>query len=154
LKVKLLREGACAPHRAHSTDAGADVFYCYDPREHNHCIGEKDEYWIGPRDSCVLPTGIQIEIPKGYMLEVKNKSGIASKRCLIVGACVIDSGYAGEIFINLHNLGNVTQKVYPGEKIAQVVLTRIETCGFSVVDEEINRGSTRGEGGFGSTGVR
>jgi dUTP pyrophosphatase len=154
LKVKLLRPGAKPPQRAHATDAGADVFYCYNPAERNHCIGEQDEYWIGPKDSCLLPTGIKIEIPEGYMLEVKNKSGIATKRRLVVGACVIDSGYAGEVFINLHNLGHITQRIFPGEKMAQIILTQVETCGFVAVDEEINRGSSRGDGGFGSTGDR
>ena len=154
LKLKLLREGAKAPRREHPTDAGADVFYCRDSHERNHCIGEKDEYWIGPKDSCVIPTGIKVEIPEGYMLEAKNKSGMASKRRLVVGACVIDAGYDGEIFINLHNLGHTTQKIFPGEKVAQLVLIPIETCGFVVTEEEINTGSARGTGGFGSTGER
>lgn len=154
LKVKLLREGAKPPLRAYPTDAGADVFYCRNPQERNHCIGEENEYWIGPKDSCVIPTGIKVEVPEGYMLEVKNKSGIASKRRLVVGACVIDSGYDGEVFINLHNLGPTTQKIYPGDKLAQVVLVPISTCGFEVVDGEINQDSFRGSGGFGSTGDR
>lgn len=88
------------------------------------------------------------------MLEAKNKSGMASKRRLVVGACVIDAGYDGEIFINLHNLGHTTQKIFPGEKVAQLVLIPIETCGFVVTEEEINTGSARGAGGFGSTGER
>lgn len=154
LKVKLLRAGAKPPRREHSTDAGADVFYCYNPEESTYCIGEEREYWVGPQDSCVIPTGIKIEVPEGYMLEVKNKSSIASKRRLVVGACVIDSGYDGEVFINLHNLGHRTQRVQPGEKLAQVVLVPIETCGFTVTEEEINAGSARGIGGFGSTGER
>jgi len=154
LKVKFLRDGAKVPQRAHPADAGADVFYCFNPDERNHCIGEENEYWIGPRDSCLVPTGLRIEIPPGYMLEVKKKSGIASKRCLIVGACVIDSGYDGEVFINLHNLGHTTQKIFPGDKVAQVVLIPIETCDFVAVDEPINNQSSRGDGGFGSTGDR
>jgi dUTP pyrophosphatase len=88
------------------------------------------------------------------MLEVKNKSGIASKRQLVVGACVIDSGYDGEVFINLHNIGRSTQRIYPGEKVAQVVLVPIETCGFVATDGVLNESTLRGDGGFGSTGVR
>ena len=64
------------------------------------------------------------------------------------------SGYDGEIYINLHNLGHTTQKIFPGEKVAQLVLIPIETCGFVVTEEEINTGSARGAGGFGSTGER
>ena len=56
------------------------------------------------------------------MLEVKNRSGNASKRSLLVGACVIDSGYEGEVFVNLHNVGKDTQQIAPGMKIAQLVL--------------------------------
>ena len=56
------------------------------------------------------------------MLEVKNRSGNASKRSLLVGACVVDSGYDGEVFVNLHNIGTETQFVAKGAKIAQLVL--------------------------------
>ena len=88
------------------------------------------------------------------MLEVKNKSGIASKRQLVVGACVVDSGYDGEVFINLHNIGNTTQILKSGDKLAQVVLVPVNTCGFEVVTGEINNNTERGDGGFGSTGER
>ena len=152
LKVKLLREGAKLPERAYATDAGADVFYCYKPDEYNHCVGPDSEYWIGPGSSCIIPTGIKVEVPDGYMLEVKNKSGIASKRRLIVGACVIDSGYDGEVFVNLHNLGGDVQVVYPGQKLAQLVLVPIEGCNFVETSGDINIKTERGAGGFGSTG--
>jgi dUTPase len=59
------------------------------------------------------------------MLEVKNRSSVAAKRSLIVGACVIDSGYTGEVFINLHNIGTETQLVEPHTKIAQLVMVPI-----------------------------
>ena len=86
------------------------------------------------------------------MLEVKNKSGIASKRSLIVGACVIDSGYDGQVFVNLHNIGLSEQMIKPGDKLAQLVLIPIETCDFVVTDAKLNDDSSRCEGGFGSTG--
>ena len=155
LKVKLLREGAQPPKRAYATDAGADVFFCPDPDSKSNCrMGEGEDLWVSPRTSCVIPTGIKVEVPEGYMLEVKNKSGIASKRQLVVGACVIDSGYDGEVFINLHNIGNTTQILKPGDKLAQVVLVPVNTCGFEVVTGEINNNTERGDGGFGSTGER
>jgi dUTPase len=59
------------------------------------------------------------------MLEVKNRSGMAAKRSLLVGACVIDSGYNGEVFVNLHNVGKDTQYIKPGTRIAQVVLVPV-----------------------------
>jgi dUTP pyrophosphatase len=154
LKVGLLRKGAKPPKRAYPTDAGADVFYCYDSERRDWHIGDESEFWINAGESCVLPTGIKVEVPRGHMLEVKNKSGIASKRQLLVGACVIDSGYDGEVFINLHNVGTTTQKVYPGDKLAQVVLVPVETCDFVCTGDELNTDTFRGAGGFGSTGDR
>ena len=143
VRIKLIRDGAKLPHRAHPTDAGADIFYC---------PVEDKAFLLHSGESSVVPTGVRAEVPAGYMLEVKNKSGIASKRQLIVGACVVDSGYDGEIFVNLHNIGRGTQVINPGEKVAQVVLVPIETCAFVETSEEINNSSARGDGGFGSTG--
>ncbi len=154
LRVRLLREGAQPPKRAYPADAGADVFYCYDSERRDWHIGDKNEFWINPGESCILPTGIKVEVPRGYMLEVKNKSGIASKQQLLVGACVVDSGYDGEVYINLHNVGSNTQKIHPGDKLAQVVLVPVETCDFVCTRDEINIETFRGDGGFGSTGTR
>ena len=147
LKVKLLREGAKVPRRAYPTDAGADIFYC------PSTLSPRAKF-IYPTSSEVLATGIKVEVPEGYMLEVKNKSGIASKKQLLVGACVIDSGYDGEVFVNLHNVGETAQKIIPGDKLAQVVLVPISACGFVTTEEDINQDTERGEGGFGSTGER
>ena len=88
-------------------------------------------------------------------MEIKNKSGVASKRQLIVGACVVDPGYDGEIYVNLHNIGTETQKIKPGDKIAQAVLVPIVHCGIEETSEDnLNQGSPRAAGGFGSTGDR
>ena len=89
------------------------------------------------------------------MLEVKNKSGIASKRQLIVGACVVDSGYDGEVFVNLHNIGFDSQIIDPGQKIAQAVLIPVNCFEIEeVIEDNLNKGSTRGDGALGSTGDR
>ena len=152
LRFYRLRSDAKLPDRAYPTDAGMDVFYCPSKNEKDRLCDTAD-FWVPPRESRVLPTGLKVEIPKGFMLEIKNKSGIASKRQLLVGACVIDPGYDGEIFINLHNLGVESQVVKPGEKIAQAVLIPVVHCG--VLEEPhdcLNIASDRGTGGFGSTG--
>ena len=87
------------------------------------------------------------------MLEIKNKSGVASKRQLLVGACVVDPGYNGEIYINLHNLGVTTQIIKPGEKIAQAVLVPVVHCNaVEAKEDDLNQDTERGTGGFGSTG--
>ncbi len=89
------------------------------------------------------------------MLEIKNKSGIASKRGLIVGACVVDRGYTGEIFVNLHNPSDRTQTLHAGDKIAQAVFVKIETSVKLVESDSIYDDETsRGDGALGSTGDR
>jgi len=153
LKVHRLREDAKLPLRAYHSDAGMDLFYCPNG-ERNYIISEEG-LAIDPRDSKVIPTGIKVEVPYGHMLEIKNKSGIASKRMLITGACVVDPGYNGELFVNLHNIGLNTQYIKPGDKIAQAVLIPIIHCRVEeVIDDNLNEGTLRGEGGFGSTGTK
>jgi len=98
---------------------------------------------------------LKIEVPEGYMLEIKNKSGIASKRGLLVGACVVDRGYTGEIFVNLHNVTQRNQTIKDGEKIAQGVFVKIPTYVSLVESDNIYDSETdRGSGALGSTGDR
>ena len=140
---------AHAPSRANPSDAGLDVHYSPEsPHTKIH---------MSPNTSRIISTGLKFAIPHGYMLEVKNRSSIASKRHLLVGACVIDSGYEGEVFVNLHNVGVESQVIAPGDKIAQLVL--IPVVHFRPV--EISEStlysypitiSERGEGALGSTG--
>jgi dUTP pyrophosphatase len=111
-----------------------------------------------PGDSKIFPTGLKFELPHGYMLEVKNRSGMAATRSLVVGACVIDSGYEGEVFINLHNIGSTSQFIVKGTKIAQLVLTPVvhfrpqETDTEALYNEYPMTISDRGDGALGSTG--
>ena len=91
-----VRESAYTPSRANPSDAGLDVFYS---PKNLHA-----KMYIATNTSRIIPTGLKFAIPHGYMLEVKNRSSVATKRQLLVGACVIDSGYEGEVFVDLHNL--------------------------------------------------
>ena len=154
LKVYRLRENAKLPERCHATDAGMDIFYC--PNDDKKLYDCTAAYYIPPRTSRILATGIKVEVPVGHMLEIKNKSGIATKKQLIVGACVVDCGYNGEVFVNLHNIGIKTQIIEPGDKIAQCVLIPVKYCTVEeVLDaERLNIHSTRGDGSLGSTGDR
>ena len=88
------------------------------------------------------------------MLQIMNKSGIASKRHLITGACVVDQGYTGEIFVNLHNIGKDVEFIEPGQKVAQGVFVRIEKPTLWEVQEDNIYGTetARGSGALGSTG--
>ena len=142
------RSNAFDPQRANPSDAGLDVFYS--PEEDRQAIA------IEPGDSKVIPTGLRFGVPHGYMLEVKNRSSVAAKRSLIVGACVVDSGYDGEIFVNLHNIGKETQYVRGGDKIAQLVM--IPVVNFRATQStsgDLYRNpitiSDRGDGALGST---
>ena len=152
-----MRAGAKLPVRVHKTDAGMDLFFCPNGCR-GVCYEESGEYWIPPKQSSLISTGLKAEIPEGYMLEVKNRSSVASKRSLIVGACVIDSGYDGEVFINLHNVGNTAQIVEHGTKIAQVVMIPVvhfralETHSKDLYDWYPITFNGRGDGALGSTG--
>ena len=108
------RDSAHSPQRANPSDAGLDVFYS--------ATEPQQLITIEPGDSKLIPTGLRFGVPHGYMLEVKNRSSVAAKLNLVVGACVIDSGYDGEVFINVHNIGRDTRVVQDGDKIAQLVM--------------------------------
>jgi len=152
LKIARTHNMAKLPSRANPSDAGADVFYC--PKQDPYSFKHVD---LNPGDSVVLPTGLKVEVPHGYMLEVKNRSGMAAKKSLVVGACVVDSGYSGEIFVNLHNIGNTKKTVEVGDKIAQLVLIPVVQWRCFPVDEDRLYNdpltiSSRGDGALGSTG--
>ena len=123
VRVQRVHENAILPRRAHRDDAGMDLFFCPTPKPELDSQIET----VLPFGSSVIPTGLKIEVPEGYMLEIKNKSGIASKRGLIVGACVVDRGYTGEIFVNLHNVTHRNQTLHEGDKIAQAVFVKVRT---------------------------
>ena len=145
-----LREGAKAPNRANPSDAGLDVFFC--PTDPSVAAAR-----IKPGENRLLPTGLRFGIPHGYMLQACNRSSMGAKRSLVVGAHIIDSGYEGEVFIDLHNIGREDQYVASGEKIAQLVLVpvvhfrarRVEESG-ELYQESITM-SGRGDGALGST---
>tara|TARA_Y100000034_G_C6558449_1_gene241576 strand:+ start:70 stop:525 length:456 start_codon:yes stop_codon:yes gene_type:complete len=142
-----IRETALAPRRANPSDAGMDLAFSPDSGE---CMV------IESGDSVICATGLKFGVPHGYMLQIMNRSSIAAKRSLVVGACVVDAGYNGEVFINLHNVGTETQTIEPGERIAQAVLVPV-ICANPVeyeFDELYSRAytdSNRGDGALGST---
>jgi dUTP pyrophosphatase len=151
LEYQRVHNAARKPDRANPSDAGLDVFYS--PNGEEPTAGK----YVSPGESIILGTGLKFGVPHGYMLEVKNRSGNAAKKSLLVGACVIDSGYDGEVFINLHNVGNQPQFIQPGMKIAQVVLTPVihfrasERREGSLYEYPMTI-SNRGDGALGSTG--
>ena len=140
-KVRLVK----SPIKAHETDAGIDFFI-------------PDDYpdtEILPGNSALIPLGIQVCLPKHYALVFFNKSGVAARLHLLVGSCVIDEGYQGELILNLNNVSTVPAIVHPGDKIIQGLLIPVPEVTLKQVflDKLYEDGrSDRGAGGFGSTG--
>ena len=136
------------PTRANNTDAGIDFFIPND-------LGY-DKTELSPGESCFIPSGVKVNVPEGFALIAFNKSGIAVKKGLHVGACVVDCGYQGEMHINLTNVSAEDQTIYAGDKIVQFVLLPLASPYIEEVPENelYSEESNRGEGGFGSTGTK
>jgi dUTP pyrophosphatase len=102
----------------------------------------------------LIPTGISLQIPEGYCAKIFARSGLADKKGLAPSNCVgiVDSDYRGQVFVSLYNSSQVTQYIEAGDRIAQLVLEKVERIQWDVVEELKDTG--RGIGGFGSTGEK
>lgn len=109
---------------------------------------------IGPLERVIVPTGLFLEIPVGYEVQVRPRSGLAAKHGITVlnSPGTIDADYRGELKVILVNLSNEAFSIEPGERIAQIVLARHEVIEWEQTDELSE--SERGAGGFGSTGLK
>ena len=127
------------PEYARDGDAGMDICASEDVRL-------KAFNWA------VVPTGLYLEIPEGYEVQIRSRSGLAAKHgiCVLNSPGTIDSGYRGEIKVILHNHDHHTYEVKKGERIAQMVLAPVTTATLKEVAELSD--SERGAGGLGSTG--
>lgn len=111
---------------------------------------------LSPGEQAVIPTGIHVKFPDDYALVAFNKSGIATKRRALVGACVIDVDYQGQIHVNLHNVGTEAWKIERGDKLTQFLLLRVG-LGESMEADSLEalyggQETQRGTGAMGSTG--
>lgn len=141
VKVKL-EPGTRMPFYATEGSAGADL-RTTDPLTQ-----------INPGETVLFHTGLRMELPKGAVLLIFSRSGLAMKQDLILpnGVGVIDSDYRGEIRVGLRNIGRKPQFIAPGTRVAQAVLMPFQSMGFTEV--EVLSDTVRGEGGFGSTGQK
>ena len=175
IKVKKLHKDAIIPKRAHSGDAGIDLYALADTI-------------IEPGETALIKTGLAFELPPGYEMQIRPRSGITLKTKLRVQLGTVDSGYAGEVGVIVDNNGRTTDgldlregrtcpascnqaitldgdyiptnemyKAFPyiirkGDRIAQAVIQRLPDVELIEVEELGD--SERGEGGFGSSGVR
>lgn len=156
-----VRGTAVPPQRANPSDAGLDLFFNPEPKGTLPFVdAERDAVSLEPGESKLFSTGYRFGIPHGYMLEIKNRSSVAYKRSLVVGACVVDSGYDGEVFVNLHNIGKETQVIRPGDKIAQAIMTpvvhfrAVENSNGDLYNWYPITISNRGDGALGSTDTK
>jgi len=140
LRIRRLREEATLPSRTHEGDAGLDL-YAAEPAT------------LGPGERATVATGIAVEIPDGLAGLVLPRSGLAAKHgiALVNAPGLIDSGYRGEVKVLLLNTDRTDPfEISPGDRIAQLVVSPVaETEPVEVAELEM---STRGAGGFGSSG--
>jgi dUTP pyrophosphatase len=137
LGVIRLAPTAKIPEKAHEGDLGLDLFAL-----------ERTELWAGT--VTLVRTGIACNFPVGVGALIRDRSSVATKRQLFVVAGVIDAGYTGEIKVAFHNINYETQVFEPGDKIAQMILTPVITV--PIIEQEQLQDTTRGTGGFGSSG--
>ena len=151
LKIKKMFEHVQLPEYA--TPGAA----CFDIRFFAHPIPHiQEKFLVTEESSVIFTTGLQFEIPEGYVLEVYSRSGHGFKNNVRLANCVgiIDSDYRGELLVKLANdtPGHWPLEVCHGDRIAQAKLTKVEQVKFMVVDELSE--TARGANGGGSTGVK
>lgn len=141
VKLKLLHPATQLPRYAHEGDSGADLYSTID-------------YSLEPLERKAIPTGLSAEVPQGFELQVRPKSGLALNHGITVlnTPGTIDYGYRGEIKVILINLSSEPYHIKAGDKIAQLVLASVAYAEFQLV-EQLSQ-TQRGSGGFGSTGFK
>ena len=129
------------PEYKHDGDSGFD-------------LAANEDIDIPAKGVALVSTGVRFGIPNGYEIQVRSRSGLAAKSGVFVlnSPGTVDASYTGEVKVILANFGHNSVHVQKGDRIAQAVLAPVEKAQFVVVDK-LNEETTRGEGGFGSTGV-
>ena len=109
---------------------------------------------LGPLERALVPTGLYVELPEGYEMQVRPRSGLAAKHglSLVNSPGTVDPDYRGEIKVILVNLSNTPYELKPGERVAQLVVARFPRVEWESV--EVLGETERGAGGFGSTGTK
>ena len=137
IKVKRIHPEAKLPVYGHPGDAGFDLFAC-------------ESLVLAPGEVRAVPTGIALAIPRGFVGLIWDKSGISLKGVHKL-AGVVDAGYRGEVRVVMANLGPAPYEIQAGMKIAQMLVQPVQET--KIVEADSLDGTSRGEGGFGSTGL-
>jgi len=140
IKIKKINPEAIIPHYAHEGDAGMDVYSCEDSI-------------LNPDERRLISTGLSFEIPRGFEIQIRPKSGLALNNGITIlnTPGTLDSGYRGELKVILFNTSKNLYNVKKGEKIAQIILARYEEAEIEETNELTQ--TKRADGGFGSTGL-
>lgn len=137
------REDAVSPSYAYETDSGFDLY-------------STEDVWIFAQSRKLIPTGLHIDIPDGYEIQVRSKSGLALNKGLMVlnSPGTVDQGYTGEIQVIMFNTTNDKVKLEKGHKIAQAVLCPVVSGKWvNIIEKNKINSKDRNDNGFGSTGV-
>ncbi|HIH09155.1 MAG TPA: dUTP diphosphatase [Candidatus Diapherotrites archaeon] len=140
VSIRILSEDARMPKLEHEGDAGFDLY-------------STEDAILKPMQRKLIPTGISMAIEKGYEAQIRPKSGLAIEHgiTLLNTPGTIDAGYRGEIKVIVINLGEKEYRIEKGKKICQVVFNKIEHP--EIIEVQELEASSRGKGGFGSTGL-
>lgn len=134
-----LGEGAKAPYKKHSGDAGWDLF-------------TSEEVVIQPGETVDVHTNVKMDMPPYLYARITGRSSTLRNHKLLVNEAIIDNGYTGELFVCVHNMGSKPFVVEKGMRLAQILFHTIEDVRWSQVEEILPTPGKRGNNGFGSTG--
>lgn len=159
-----------SPCRANTTDAGIDFFVPddltkteLDRKPHDgaefFCInGFMDHIRLDPGGRCLIPSGIHVRLEPGTALLLVNKSGVAANKGLTVGSCLVDETYTGEVHLSIINTTAHSVRIEPGDKIVQGIILNVSHSMPEefASEEDLYKDfeTTRGAGGFGSSGTK
>lgn len=141
LKIKRLEHNRVLPEYKTAGAAGMDL-----------CAAIAEPITLKPLERMLIPTGLKIELEHGYEAQIRPRSGLSIKHGISLINCVgtVDEDYRGEVCVPIVNVSNEEYTIQPDERIAQMVIAKYEQAKIEVVTELTD--TTRGEGGFGSTG--
>lgn len=141
LKIERLENNKILPEYKTEGAAGMDL-----------CAAICNPITLKPLERKLIPTGLKIELEHGYEAQIRPRSGLSIKHGITLINCVgtIDEDYRGEVCVPVVNISNEEYTIQPDERIAQMVITKVEQAKIEVVTELSS--TARGEGGFGSTG--
>lgn len=144
IKVKVIKaDGVQLPEYATIGSAGMDIRAYI-----------KEPITLESLERRVIPSGIKVEIPEGYEIQIRPRSGMVLKHGISIpnAPSTIDSDFRGEIGIMLINLSKESYTIQPNERVAQIILNKVERIEF--VEVETLEETTRGAGGYGHTGIK